>query len=401
MRLAALTVAVVLSISASSMGPTPSPALRATPVNAFGTHPGIRSAGPVAPPSPVAPPAGHLFDDIDRDAGVSVRLSDGSVLWFFGDSMARSDVGEVKYFVLGSAGWADADDPTAPIDFDSYGEPVPFAVPTPLFPACPPEAPVAGMWPASAVNVPEHGRDRVIVFMYNVCLGPSHASASRGISVGEYWYDPMTPPTDRPLGVSMLNQTLFEGYDYGVASFLSDDGFIYTYGCDTDSSTAGHGPCRVGRVDPDHVADSERYEAWTGHAWVAGGAAAPLELPAIPGRAALVPPGPFSVDRHADSGLLFMVYSPFPAYSTVFHVRVASAPEGPWSPPAEIELPGCADYVEGWLALCYAANAQPFLNGPGRLGIGWYDQSVESGARRGAFLVTTVPLVISASTNGK
>jgi hypothetical protein len=66
--------------------------------------------------TPVEPPAGNPLNPARRDAGVSVRLSDGSVMWFFGDTSERSSAGIVRYFVNNTATWATADDPAVTLD---------------------------------------------------------------------------------------------------------------------------------------------------------------------------------------------------------------------------------------------------------------------------------------------
>jgi hypothetical protein len=72
-------------------------------------------------------------------------------------------------------------------------------------------------------------------------------------------------------------------------------------------------------------------------------------------------------------------------------IRVAKRAQGPWSPPTDVKLPGCADNVGGRLMLCYAANLQPGFDRPGSLGIGWYDQHAADDPARGNFMASSVP----------
>ncbi|MFZ4516962.1 MAG: DUF4185 domain-containing protein [Microthrixaceae bacterium] len=345
--------------------------------------------GPVGPTRPVGPPPTDPLARVDRDAGVSARLRDGSVVWFFGDTGVRNPDDSLAWFEIGSAAWAPAATPTVTRDVAVGGRALPFAAPTPDFPPCPPEAPVAGMWPAAAVTVPEGAVDQVLLWMANICLGSNRAAVSRGISLGRWTYDPAGAPPDGPVRVTVLQQRLFPDDALGEAAADGGDGFIYTMGCAAPPRpgwATEYGPCRVARVRPDDAADRAAYEVWTGRAWEAGGVPAPVEL----GGDGHAPPGPVSIARRPD-GTWVMLYTPWPGYVGTASFRTATRPEGPWSAPVELTLPGCTDTYRGVPQTCYAVNLQPALDDGRSLAFGYYDKQVAQPPLRGAFLVTSVP----------
>ena len=367
---------------------TAAPAVEA-PVGASGVR---LALGTPEAPERVGPPEGHPLSRIDRDAGISARLGDGSTVWFFGDTGERLSDGRLRFFEIGSAAWAPPGAPTITRDHVVDGQVEHFATPTPEFPACPPEAPSAGMWPTAAVTDPQDP-DRVIVWMANICLGSNRTAVPRGISVGEWRHDPTAPPVDRPIKVKVLEQNLFPDGMVGEAAFTLD-GTVYLYGCDTAISMEDAddpGSCRAARVDPASVHDRGAHEAWTGDAWVRGAAPAELEMePAAGGQS--LPPGPLSVAGAPDGDGFVMLYSPWPGHVSSMEVRAALSPEGPWSPPVRVDLPGCNDHPGGQLYACYAANVQPDLSTPGRLGFGYYDRFISGPPLWGSYVVSSIDL---------
>ena len=121
-----------------------------TPATSSAPKVAVRVQGTATEVERVRPPENHPLATIDRDAGISVELRDGSMLWLFGDTAARDDAGQISYFVIGSASWAPADHPSQTQDYadPSTGAPVALAVPTSDFPACPQPSQKQGMWPA-------------------------------------------------------------------------------------------------------------------------------------------------------------------------------------------------------------------------------------------------------------
>lgn len=352
--------------------------------------PRLKVTGAPSPPIVIGPADDHPLAEVDRDAGVSVQLGDGSLVWFFGDSALFDQRGALRSFVIGTAAWAAPAVPTVTLD-STTGTLTPFARPTADFPACPAEASTPGMWPASAVAVPTSFGDRVVVWMYNICLGADQASAGRGMSLGVWDYDRDDLPVGRAFQVDVRHQTI--GVTIGEATFVDLDGWIYTIGCDRQLLPDGSSPgCRVGRTSPEDAAEPRRLDFRTDEGWGHD------ERRSVPIRDArgvpVAPPGPFSIGRDESSGALVMVYSELPSDS--FVVRVASRVEGPWSDPVHVELPGCFERVGDRSMACYAANLQPAFSEPGRIGIGYYDQHVRARRGRGAFQVTTVPVEISS-----
>jgi len=357
--------------------------------------------GPPAPPTPVGPSAGSPLAGIDRDAGISVKLSDGSVMWLFGDTAIKELNGRLRFFVIGTAAWAPADQPTVTRDFvGPSGQPTAFATPTADFPACPPGAPVAGMWPASAVAHRVGDRDRIVVWLENICLGDGTRGFGVGTSVAEVWYDPAHPPDGEQITAKILNQRLFPRRGFGLAATLGDHDDAYVYTCDARLDAkfpTEFGPCQVAVVDLDQVADPSKYRVWSGgDSWVPITNARATEL-AMPSSDPVhqYPIGSVSVSRDPASGRYVMVYSPWPGVSNEMAVRFSARPEGPWTEPSVVKLDGCHDTVAGASYYCYAASSQPSFSEPGRLGLGYYDRSIATGLLRGSYMVTTVPITVT------
>jgi len=358
------------------------------------------TAGGLVDASTVGPPARSALAGIDRDAGISTTLSDGSVLWLFGDSSEPLAGGGVRYFVNNTAAWAAPGTPATTRDGAVAGNrPARFATPTGGFPTCPVWAPSPAMWPLSAVAVPVPGqaRDRVLAYFQNVCLGPGHAVEGRGVAVVEWTYDPARPPVDRPIEGVVLEQRLFHDNSYGNAAVIGADGLIHAYACDgSDGGWLPHafGECTVARVDPADVADRSAYRFWDGEGWSEDRDDA-ARMPMPDGVEGVTNPvATLTVTFDPAFGVYVMAYSPWPGYTHKVAVRLSTTPVGPWTPPAMIELPGCRDEHRGETFVCYAATAQPaFSRGggaDGRLGLGFYDQLVATAPQRGSYRAGSV-----------
>jgi hypothetical protein len=301
----------------------------------------------------------------------------------------------LRYFVIGSASWSSAQEPTVVVGGTASGQVVPFATPTADFIACPPEAPDAGMWPLSAVTDPTDA-DRVVIWMANICLGSGGTAVGRGISVGEWRYDPADPPIDRPITVQILEQNLFADDEFGEAAVVDGDRIV-VYECrmpDDPLNAQEPGACRAARVAPDRVADRAAYEMWDGSDWVAGGDAEPMVVP--PGPSEFVPPGAVSVGPAPDGDGYLMLYSPWPGYVPFVEVRAARSPQGPWGEPTVIDLAGCEQTFRGRRVSCYSANLQPDFSEPGRMAFGYYDQFLSGPPQLGSYLLTSVGIELVA-----
>lgn len=376
-------------------------------LNAAGTEPDSALAtsldlkadiGRIEEVRPVGPPPGHPLAEVSRDAGVSAQLRDGSVVWFFGDTAMVKEDRSLAFFEIGSAAWASADDPTVTLDHVVDGAAAPFAVPTDEFPTCPPEAEAAGVWPLATVVDRTGERDRVLLWMQNICLGARATAIDRGISLGEWYYDPARSPAGKPVSVEVINQVLFApGERLGDAVLPDGEDGAFVYGCkppESPDQSPDAGPCTVARVDLADAANPDAYEVWNGEQWSVGAEPAAVEFADAPDGVGL-PTGPFSVTEDPVSGAVVLVYSPWPSYVSLLWLRVAPGPTGPFGPPVEVALPDCGGPGDPTGSSCYAANVQPFLTEAGRLGVGWHDQQLRAGSPKGRFKVATVPFSLN------
>jgi len=353
--------------------------------------------------SSIGPAPGTPLAQVERDAGVSARLRDGSVVWFFGDTAVRFPSGALRFFAVGSAAWSLPGEPAVTRDYVENGEAVPFSEVQPSDFSCPTEAPTAGRWPLSAVVDSTGATDRVVLWMGNVCLGGGQA-IDRGVAVGEWIYDPAQPPIGRPITVKLLNPRLFSDNAAGDAAFLDPDGRVYTYGCGgagfTDGLSRRQRPCRVSRVGFADIGNAANYEFWDGRRWSVNEKGKPMAFqPGANGSSN--PQGAFSAMWDEERRAYLMAYSPWPGFVPLGAIRVANSPQGPWSAPAEFDLPECSDGLTEPERACYGVNFQPDFSVNGRVGIGYSDRRVESAMNRGAFLVTTIGLTVSGRRTGR
>jgi hypothetical protein len=360
------------------------------------------SGAPSTSPTPVGPSSGSPLARIDRDAGVSVQLRDGSVLWLFGDSTQVDSGGRQLYFVNNTAAWAAAGAPTVTQDGVSGVAPYQFVTPAGASWTCPADKPTRAMWPLSAVATPSGSTDVVTAFFGNVCLGSEPLQiASRGVAVVRWTYDPASPPASARITGTVVNQQLFDASaQYGTAA-VADGSWIYGYQCSSPPDGPGveypnqFGPCTVGRVATASVAVRDQWRFWNGTGWVADvGQAAPIIPQPDPSADPQLPVSSMTVTWDAPNGVFVMAYSPWPGFTDRIFVRVATSPQGPWSEPVLVTLPGCNDSVGSTQFYCYAGTAQPELSSPGLLGLGYYDQLVAVGPNRGQYLTITVPFSV-------
>lgn len=358
----------------------------------------VGTGGSPAAPVGVGAPAGNPLDGADRDAGVSTVLRDGSVMWFFGDTLEFDQVGGLVYFVHNTAAWAAAGSPTVTRDGSSSSQPVTFASAPSNWCSGEPVNTTPAMWPESAVAIPQPDghTDRVVVFMSRVCLGNSWLSITpKGMAIVETTYDTLAPPIDTPVTGAVTNANFATvGSAWGRGAFLDADGRVYAYHCGTFPDAWG--PCRAARVDPASLTTASAWRYWNGGDWAQSaswvsdqGAAAAMTAP-DGGLGVPIPVSAFTLTHDASHGAYLMVYSPWPGFTDRVHVRVATTPVGPWTEPVEVFLPGCGDTngeVQYW---CYAGSAQPKLSGPGLLGLGYYDQLVSVGPTHGQYMTVTV-----------
>jgi hypothetical protein len=362
----------------------------------------VGTGGTPSAPTPVGAPVGNPLDGAERDAGVSTVLRDGSVMWFFGDTLEHDQVGNLRYFVNNTAAWAAAGAPTVTRDGSSGDQPVPFVAAPGDWCNGEPDHPNSAMWPESAVAIPQPDghTDRVVVFMSKVCLGDEFLEiVAKGMAVVETTYDVNAKPIDVPVTGAVTQADLaLPAAAWGRGAFLGDDGFVYAYHC--GSYPTQWGPCRVARVVPGSITASAAWRYWNGGSWSSAaswvsdpGSAAAMTAPdGVDGFS--LPVSAFTITEDEEHDAYVMVYSPWPGFTDRVHVRVATTPVGPWTAPVEVFLPGCNDTNGGVQYLCYAGTAQPELDQAGLLGLGYFDQLVQVGPTRGQYLTVTVPFTV-------
>lgn len=364
------------------------------------------SGAPAGPSVPVGPSGGSPIATVDRDAGISVELNDGSVLWLFGDSSQVDWAGRLQYFVNNTAAWAPAGTPTVTQDAVVGGAPVQFVSATGSTWTCPADHPKKAMWPASAVRTDGSdgpgGRDLVTAFFSNVCLGDGFLQiVAKGMSVVQWTYDPADKPIGAPIQGTVVNHELWATQEYGQAATTRTVGgttYVYGYKCVTPPQGTPLwpnvlGPCHVGRVPVASVASPSSWRYWNGSSWVTDPAHSAAVIPGpAPGVAdTRAPIAGATVSFDSTHGVYVMGYSPWPGFTDRVFVRVATAPEGPWSDVVEVALPGCNERMGSAEFYCYAGTVQPALSEPGLLGLGFYDQLVAVGPNRGQYLTVKVP----------
>ena len=356
----------------------------------------IGTTGRAAAIEPIAPAVDHPLHLMERDGGVSVELTDGSTLWFFGDTTDDITGSNMTYFVNNTAAWASADAPTTTRDV-AAAEPVRFAAP-PAGTCDGPDLGKAALWPEAAVALPQDdGTDRVVVVMSKVCLGDDWLDIETvGFAVVEYSYDPTDPPIDDPIRGEVTQPHLADAdAGYGRALLVGTDGFLYGYECGTypDDWDA----CHVGRVDPEYVTDPGAWRYWNGGDWTDTRSWTPDETTAqameLPGDAeTALPVAQFGVthyegdDDNTDDDAYLMVYSPWPGFCDVLAVRASDTPVGPWTDAVEITFPNCSDTEDEY---CYAATPQMQLCEPGTFAGGYYDMKTEADVARYFTFTTT------------
>ena len=369
--------------------------------------PVVGPGGSITSVQAVGPPPGHPLTGIDRDAGVSTRLRDGSILWLFGDSAEPQDVQGWRYFVNNTAAWSRSPAPTVTLDGVAPGNvPYQFVTPIAAFETPCPAGFQPVMWPLSATNVPVGATndDRVLAFFANVCLNETE-SKLRGVALAEWIYDPDVQHDRRPIVGTVLNQNVFPaGSEYGTAAVLSGS-HLYAYACGRPSDDRegivwpddpAYTGCNVARVDPANAAVRSAWQyAGTGGTWSnLASSAAPMSVPGNPNGDRQLPVASLSVvhdPQYGGSRPYVMVYSPWPGYTAEVAVRTATSPTGPWSTRTLLQMPGCFEWANGADRLCHSATAQPWRSQPGLLGIGYYDEYVARNPVRGSYLAASAP----------
>jgi hypothetical protein len=343
-----------------------------------GPPPRAIGVGPIGASRAVSAPPTDPLSLIERDGGLSVKLSDGHQLWMFADTAVVLN-GTMTYFSgRGSGAISVGADPyTITEPWVQYGYIVHPSSPLIAGGAvsCP-----AGQndlyWPMSAVAIPQsNGGDTVYVYYQALCGYGADQGSYTTVTMGlaRYDYHPSRPPSvANPIRATVVNPSIFgtmpghsgPGPGYGTTSMFTR-GMIYTYGC--TYSPVWQLSCRVARVSPSAAASASSYRFWNGSGWVAGEAnAADVDLPnAIIGIKG-------SVAYIASVGLYALVDNDFP--SERLAVRWALDPEGPWSVPSFVSVPDCVGRG------CRAAEVHGGLSGRS-LAISYYADGMRPGMR--------------------
>lgn len=189
-------------------------------------------------------------------------------------------------------------------------------------------------WPGAIVADP--AGKRAVIYYLNVRTGPhgpwDFYSVSGSVAT---WTDP-----DRP--ATRVEPPLFSGEepDWGAAAVLVD-GDIHVYACEFDGE---RNPCLLARVPFGAAEERDQYRFWAGGGeWSRDWRAA---IPIFDGGSL------FSVHYSEYLGKYVAFY--LAGIDSVFRLRTAEAPQGPWSEPEEFGMGRPA--AEHWN---YALSAHP------------------------------------------
>ena len=271
--------------------------------------------GSAAPDGTVGRPATVL----GRDVGVSAPVA-GKVTWLFGDTVftpASCDGTNLRNSTAGLGTLASIHVVAEPTD--ACG--APYELFTPRVPNRPDGTRVA-FWPDSIVAHP-NGTDGV-VFYQRVAVRGLTDMVTEGTLVDEL-------PASDPTHIERSNEVeLFGPADPSfVSSNLVANGYIYLYTANLTYQLA--------RVPVTSYRDRSAYRFWTGSGWSPNiTSATELRLGGVNGeeQGGL---GGMTVSWNRYLGRYLMTHSD-PFESDVM-LRVASRPEGPWSPPTHVDVP--------------------------------------------------------------
>jgi hypothetical protein len=160
---------------------------------------------------------------------------------------------------------------------------------------------------------------------------------------------------------------------------------VFVYQCDWQ-----WGPplgCRVGRVADDRVQDPGSYQFWNGSAWVPGRDRATfVEMPGDNVGVA------YQVTWVEEWEVFALSHISWPGIGTSQLVRIARSPNGPWSEPISIPLPGCGPDPH-W---CYAGGIHSQLTDDQSVGLSYYDPTspFPNGSVSGQVHAFTQPVAI-------
>ena len=274
------------------------------------------------------------------DIGASARLTDGRLVWIFGDTLRRTGIGPgmVANSMLVSSGLC-----------------VSQLMATARGPIIPDVEPGVVRWPMSVSVVREGDEDVIVVFTGRIRRGSgtdvwgfrylgSDAVSFRVRDGGAPQLDTILPLTTDDESAHQVN--------WGSASMVSD-GHIYVYGTDLPKGVAFGRSLRVGRGSLGNPEDRRQWEFWDGTRWQSDPRRAVPVIAAVGGVSQTL-----SVDR-IDGSYVAVSKKDGDLGSTVATWTSAS-PVGPWKVSAALEAP----FLTGKDEFAYAPLAHPEISLP-------------------------------------
>lgn len=271
------------------------------------------------------------------DVGVTTSLSDGRVLWVFGDTVrsgaARPKVAANSMLVSSGRCFEEVHTPTkGPVIATSGTDR-----------AC---------WPNSALTIPMRGVDIVVVTCSRVTRGRT--------GLLDFTYSGLTMSTfavargGAPQLVSQRDVVTggdAQRINWGSA-LVGHEGWVYVYGSQQPRGSSGKG-AYVARCHAAELNDPSRWQYWNGHAFDGDADAARPFLPASEGVSQT-----FSVV--AWKGRFILVSKQGGEFGANVGVWSAPTPHGPWSGTRAVPEP----YDQGHGVVAYQPLAHPELTTP-------------------------------------
>jgi hypothetical protein len=317
-RLGRLAVGAVVALAATAVT-----GLAAPPADAAAVAPTVTQTGPLVDAGRVTAPA--PLDDVLMDQGTGVPLPDGRTLWLFADT---ADVYSAPYvFVTSSVAFAEST-ATTKLRFvvDGAGQPAEFLGRTAAEKVKGSDGSYTAVWPMGATTLPD---GRIIVayskFHVNLAIGDFTFQAAGLYEYRYPGYDKLAPPVT----ATRIADDMWKPADGEISSPVYANGYVYFTTCEGFT-------CFSVRTPTSGLTDRTAYRWWTGTTWSAARAD---RSPMVFG--GNLPSTHPSVQWMPTLGTFVMADTSMGAPSGTGLVWVADTPQGPWSTPVEIPLPGC------------------------------------------------------------
>lgn len=276
------------------------------------------------------------------DVGVTTKLSDGRVLWVFGDTVrprgTSPRVAANSMLVSDGGCFAEMRTPEGGAPIDGF----------PGRRRC---------WPNAALAVPMKGADAVLVTCSRVDPGDDglYDFTYRGLTLAVF----VVEPGGAPQPVSTLDVTPdtadARAVNWGSA-LVAHDGWIYVYGSQQPAGSAGKG-AYVARARLAQVGDHAGWQFWNGRSFTGDDAAARPVLLAAEGVSQTFSVVPWK-------GAFVLVSKQGGEFGANIGVWKAPHPQGPWSGLKAVPEP----YSRGSGVVAYQPLAHPeFVTAGGKL----------------------------------